>query len=278
MESFKQIVFVDGRTFRGGEACIPADDLGVQRAYAVFDYARFFRGRPFHIEDHLARFRHSAAQLRLNLAYSDKEIIEQATAMAQDIAGGEAGLRLILTGGSAHAPVLLEKPRFIMIVEQLPSYPARIYEDGVKLVTYEFQRALPRVKTTNYMNAFRLEPLKREAQAFDILYHSNGRVLECPRDNFLLFHGDTLITAGADVLEGVTRRIILSLARERYGVEERVVNLAELDTADEAFMTSTTKGVLPVVRIDTREVGAGRVGARTRTLMAAFRRYLAEYR
>jgi branched-chain amino acid aminotransferase len=273
----KQICFVDGQIARDDEACIPADDLGLQRGYAVFDYARTHNGKLFHVDDHLARFRRSAAGLWLDLAYTNDDIIATANDLIAELGIGEAGLRLILTGGSAHAANLLEKPRFIMIAEELPLYAVDIFDSGAKLATYEFHRDLEYVKTTNYMNAFRLEPFKRENKAFDILYHWNGFVLECPRDNFFIVKDRTLITAKDNVLHGITRKVVMDIAQDHFTVEEREVSIGELDTADGAFMTSTTKSIVPVVEIDDRKIGGGTMCEGVCEIMGLFEKYAAAY-
>ena len=274
----EQIASIDGTLVKGARAVIPVDDLGLQRGYAVFDYARVCCGRIFHLGDHLARFRLSADGLHLALAYSDEEITRMALDLIREFGQPEAGIRLILTGGSATAEPLLERPRFIMIAERLPSYPEAIYTGGVKLVSYEFQRDLPPVKTTNYMNAFRLDSFRRERDAFAILYLWNGRVLESPRDNFFIIRGASLVTARENVLHGITRKVVLELSRDTYAVEERDLLVEELDEADEAFITSTTKRIVPVVRIDDRTIGKGSVGTETRAIMARFRAYEENYK
>jgi len=274
----KQVCFIDGKIARGEEACIPADDLGLQRGYAVFDYARTYHGRLFHALDHIARLRRSAAALHLKLAYTDDEILATAKKLIEELGDKEAGLRMILTGGSAHARSLLEHPRFILIAEELPAYPVEIYEKGVKLITHEFERDLPYVKSTNYLTGFRLLPEKKEKGAFEVLYCWRGRFLESSRDNFFVFRGDVLATPGDYVLGGITRQVLLSIARSRFQVEERDVLVDEVDEIDEAFLASTSKQIVPVVRIDDRMIGAGGVGERTKEAMALFQRYVDNYR
>jgi branched-chain amino acid aminotransferase len=274
----KQVSFVDGKIVRGNDACIPVDDLGLQRGYAVFDYARTYRGTLFHFADHLARLQRSAAALHLRVPYSDAETTDIARTLVGELGLENQGIRMILTGGSAHAPTLFENPRLIMIAEELPEYPAEVYEKGVKLITCEFQRDVPYVKTTNYMTAFRLVPFKKEKGAFEILYSWRGKLLECARDNFFVFRGDTLVTAKDDVLDGITKKVILNIVRERFGVEERNLYLDEIDSADEAFLASTSKQVVPVVQIDDHRIGNGSVGERTRTVMRLFDQYVERYR
>ncbi len=269
----KHIACIDGAILRGSQAVIPVDDLGLQRGYAVFDYARVTSEKIFRFRDHLDRFRRSADALHLELAYSDEDVASMAMTLVRDIGIANPGLRFLLTGGSAWAEALLDRPRFIMIAEELPAYPEAVYTAGAKLATYEFQRDIPEVKTTNYMTAFRLAPYQQRCGAFTILYHWNGMALECPRDNFFIVRGNTLVTPARDVLHGVTRKVVLELAEGTFDVEEREVPLAELDRADEAFITSTTKMIVPVVRIDERTIGNGAVGARTRAIMKRLREY-----
>jgi branched-subunit amino acid aminotransferase/4-amino-4-deoxychorismate lyase len=274
----KQVCFIDGKIVRGGEACVPVDDLGLQRGYAVFDYARTYRGRLFHAIDHIARLRRSAAALHLSLPYSDEEVLATAKRLIEELGEKEAGLRMILTGGSAHAKDLLAHARFILIAEELPVYPVEIYEKGVKLMTHEFERDLPFVKSTNYLTGFRLIPEKKEKGAFEVLYCWRGRLLECSRDNFFVFRGDVLATPGDYVLGGITRQVLLSVARARFRVEERDVLVDEVDEIDEAFLASTSKQIVPVIRIDDHMIGRGVVGERTKEAMALFQDYADRYR
>jgi len=117
----------------------------------------------------------------------------------------------------------------------------------------------------------------REKKAFDMLYHSQNGITECPRSNFFAFVGDTLVTPADHVLHGNTRKLILELAETRFPVEERSMSLKELDDIDEAFVTSTTKRVLPICKINEIEIGNGLVGDRTKTIMSLFDAYTEAY-
>jgi branched-chain amino acid aminotransferase len=110
-----------------------------------------------------------------------------------------------------------------------------------------------------------------------MLYYYQNRVTECTRDNFFIFLGDTLITPKDDVLRGITRKQILRLSQGHFSVEEREVSLEELSFADEAFTTSTSKGVIPIVEIDDHRIGSGSAGERTKTIMRLFQDYMESY-
>ena len=120
------------------------------------------------------------------------------------------------------------------------------------------------------MNSIRLEPLKKEKGVDDILYYSTNGITECPRSSFFIIQGNTLITAKADILFGISRKIVLNLTKTKFNIEERQIDLDELSLADEAFCTSTRKKVMPVVKIDNFMIGNGVVGKKTKEIMKLF--------
>lgn len=273
----KALCYVNGQIQSAGDASIGVADLGLQRGYGVFDYGRTCHGKLFHFDDNLARFRRSASELHLKLPISDEEITEIANQLIEGSELKTPAVRLILTGGYSYSSPAFEHPNFIIIAEELPTYPSEVYTHGAKLITVQYQRELPHVKSLNYLNSIRLDPLKREKRAFDILYHSQNGVTECPRSNFFIFRGDTLVTPKDHVLHGITRKLVLQLAGDQFPIEEQAVSFGELEAADEAFVTSTSKCVLPIVRIDDSDVGNGSVGARTKTIMRLFANYTDGY-
>jgi branched-subunit amino acid aminotransferase/4-amino-4-deoxychorismate lyase len=158
----------------------------------------------------------------------------------------------------------------MITLEELSQVPAEITENGVKLMSYEYQREMAEVKTTNYTAALRLRKRVQQQNAYDILYHSRGNVLELTRSNFFIVKDNTVITAATDILKGITRQTVLDLAKARYRVEVREVKFGELAQADEAFFTGTNKKIVPVVKVDDLKIGNSKAGTVTRTLYQAF--------
>lgn len=268
--------YLNGEILPASEAAIGVSDLALQRGYGVFDFARTYRRKLFHFQDHLQRLRDSAAALHLELPLPNKEITSIAEHLIQESDLDDPAIRLLLTGGYATAP-FLQYPNFMIIPEEVPSFPEGLCSSGVGLALVEYQRELPDVKTINYMNALRLEPFRREKGVFDLLYHSDQGITECPRSNFFAFQGDTLLTPASGVLHGVTRQIILELAADYFPIQTRKIELEELSTIDEAFITATSKCVVPVRSIDGQAVGSGSVGERTRKMMRLYEEYTANY-
>ncbi len=262
--------FINGKIIPSEQAFVHISDLGLLRSYAVFDYFRVNNGKPFMLAQHLKRFRNSAKELRLPFNYTDqniKEIIEQ---LIEKTNKPTAGIRLVLTGGNSKNGMSIAEPNFFIAIEKLPDYPEELYREGVHLKTFEYQREVPTVKSTQYLNAIKHEPIKKQYNVYDILYFYKDEVLEVPRNNFFIFKDDVLVTAKENVLKGITREQILKLAASDFKVEERKLLLDELSSADEAFISGSTKKIIPVVNIDSHPIGNGCVGENTKRLMLLF--------
>ncbi len=251
--------YVNGKISPVTQATISINDLGLLRGYAVFDYMRTYNGKPFLMDRHFARISNSAATLNLKIPISGKEseriIIEL---INKGNLKADVGIRLVLTGGETSDGITPSSPSLIIMTETLTEQTDDIYKQGIKLITHEFQREIPKVKTTNYKKAIQLLPEKIKSNAFEVLYCSEGNILETTRNNFFIFKGNTLITPKENILQGITRSLVLELAKEKFKIEERDLKVEELKDADEAFITGTTKKLLPVVQIDEQIIGNGK--------------------
>jgi D-alanine transaminase/branched-chain amino acid aminotransferase len=265
--------FKNGEIIPREDAVVHVSDLGLLRSYAAFDYLRTYNGRPFRLKNHLTRFRNSANGLMLPLNYSDEEISDTIVELLARSGLSEAGFRLVITGGNSPDGMTTVEPNFFITVETLPQYLPECWDRGVKLITGEYQRDVPAVKSTGYLNAIKLMPLVEQQAAHDMLYCYDGQVLELTRDNFFLVKEKTLVTPKQNILLGITRMVALELCRGVFPVEERTVRTTELGQATEAFLTGTTKGIMPVVQVDDTVIGEGTVGSTTRKLMDLFRKY-----
>ena len=271
------LCYFDGTFLPLEEAGLALTDLALQRGYGVFDYFRTVDNELFHARDHLKRLRHSAAALHLPVSFSDNELIEIIQHLVESCDFQQPAVRILLTGGDPTQDQGVFNPRLICIPEELPVYPPENYTRGMSLLTVRYQREMPLVKTLNYAASLRWELLLKRQHADDLLYFSSQGVSESPRSNFFLFQAGKLITPANNILFGITRQIVLNLAQGHFPVEERLVSREELFTADEAFLTSTSKGIMPVTQIDQHPVGDGKIGECTRALRALYLSYLDDY-
>ena len=279
----QSIFYVNGELVTSDRAALPLNDLGIVRGYGVFDYWRTYNYVHFHMDDHLRRLQRSAEQIDLALPCGLDELAAHIdmTYAANDYAN--AGIRVVVTGGASTDFMTPQgNPSLVIMVTPLPEYNERLYTEGVKTVTTEMVRERPTVKSINYIGAIVAVERAKQEGAVEAIYRTpDGYLTEGTRANFFIFKGNQLITPDVDVLPGITRQVVLQLAAIDFQVIERPIHMDELTQADEAFITSSTKELLPVVQVDEIAIGNGLPGEGTRSLLAAFRAYawsLAEQR
>jgi len=181
---------------------------------------------------------------------------------------GEARVRLIMT----------RQGQVYIAMETLKPLPSEFYEMGVPVQTNELQRQHPRLKTTAFIGSSDSERKHIAGQGiFEALLVKDGKILEGMTSNFFYVKNNILYTAQDDILLGVTRKTVIDVARGRgVVVTFEPLQLDHLKTIDEAFITSSSRGVVPVVQIDKVRVGQGSPGPLTRGLSAAYDRYVKE--
>ncbi len=233
------------------KAGVSVTDLLVQRGYGIFDYLRVSDNKPLFLEDHLERFYNSANTMRLQVKESKEEVLEKVYELIKMNNLSYSGIRLLIGGGDSADGYTIFEPSLMIIQQPIPTPPDIMNLQGIRLASFEYQRQLSRVKTTDYLMAIHLQPWMKEHGADDILYYSEGIVRECPRSNFFIIKNGTIITASNKMLLGITRKNILRIASENnIPVEERDFTMEELKTADEAFISSSTKRITAVRQID----------------------------
>lgn len=259
-------VFINDRFIPLSAASLQVSDLAIQRGYGIFDFFKTVNGQPIFLEDHLDRFFRSANKMHLDPAMTRLTLKSYIAELMAHNQLPDSGIRLTLTGGySSDGYQLSDKPN--LLITQTALNPPLVLQPGVKLMTFNYQRQLSYIKTLDYAMAIWLQPMIRQAAAQDVLYHNKGLVKECPRANFFFINANKeVITAATDILPGVIRKNILALDEQGFKVIERDFNLTELADAEEAFMCSTTKHILPVTQIDETLVGNGQTGPITAQL------------
>ncbi len=264
--------YIDGRWVHPHEATISINDTAILRAYSVFESLRTYDRRPFHLDEHLARLYRSAELIDLDIPYTREQIAAVVREVIARNAYKHATIRIFVTGGETEDSILPSgKPALVVLITPLGERDMQRFANGVKVITTHLQRIMPEAKTNNYVAAVRaLKEAARHNAADAFFVNEQGHVLEATRSNFFIFRGDTLVTPRQSILIGVTRNVVLNLARDRFAVEERPILLDELSLVDEAFITSSSKEILPVVQIDDLVIGDGKPGPRTYELEQRF--------
>ena len=271
------LAYLNGKFVPLKEAKLGILDLGVLRGYGVYEGITVIGGKPFRFEDHWQRFLKSSTALSLTIPISrddfEAALVEIA---AKNAPGKRVTVRVVLTGGEAlggleHVP---GRESFFINAEESFALDPALYSEGAKVITQEHQRFMPQFKTIVYTQAVLLQPKRKDSVAIEILYHAGGNMLECSTSNAFIVKDRKIATPSQNILHGITRKGILELASEAgYSVEERVVPMEEVYAADEVFITSSFKDIVPVVQIDEQKVGDGTVGAVSKDLMVKFGKY-----
>ena len=264
--------YVGGRWAHPHEATISINDVAVLRGYSAFEALRTYNQRPFHLDEHLTRLYRSAELIELEIPWTREYIAAIINEVIRRNNYKHAAIRILVTGGESEDSILpIGKPLLAVLISQLPERDMQRFAQGYKLITTAFQRTAPEAKTTNYLVAIRaLKEAARRNATEALFVNKQDHVLEATRSNFFIFRGDTLVTPGKGILMGITRNVVLKLARGRFHIEERPILLEELAQADEAFITSSSKEIMPVVQIDDVTIGKGESGPRTYELEQRF--------
>jgi branched-subunit amino acid aminotransferase/4-amino-4-deoxychorismate lyase len=180
----------------------------------------------------------------------------------------EDGIRMVLSGGVSENHFSPATGKLFMFAESLMFPSEEKYQNGIKLLTLEHVRAIADIKTTNYTLPVWHSVNWKRLGAEDVLYHWNGLVSESSRSNFFMVKDGTIHTPDQHILHGITRKHLIEVADE---VVIRPVSLEEVWEADEAFISSTTKVLLPVTQLDDRKIGNGKSGKITLDLLEKFR-------
>lgn len=262
--------YLNGAIVPETEATISPLDIGLLRGYAVFDLLRTVSGRPFLLAEHLERLESSADALGLRVPVTADEIARAIDELLARNGHAEATVRLVLTGGISADGMGFDPatPTFLILTHELKEPPASLYERGGKLVTRLHRRELPEAKTTNYLTMLANRPGTTDAGALDTLYHDGERIFEAATANVYAVKDGAILVPHRDVLHGTVGELVLSAAEATHRIERRDVSLDEVFSADEVLLTSTTRGVVPIVAIDDRVIGEGRPGPVARELMA----------
>jgi branched-chain amino acid aminotransferase len=278
-------VYVNGTIKPANEAVVPVYDHGFLYGEGVYETLRTYNKVPFLYDRHQARLRASAERIHLDVPFSDDQLagwIDETVAQAGDL--NEAYIRILLTRGVGelnYDPRSTPNPTTVIIVKPFEPPAARVFENGINICLVDVLRnhpgsVNPLIKANNLLNnALAMQEANRRGGEEGLMCNYRGELSECAQANFFMVRGGVVLTppSEAGLLEGITRAFVFEVGRdEGIEVRDEVLYPKDLETADEAFITSTTRELSPVVSIDGQPIGDGKVGAVTRRLLDAYRR------
>jgi len=278
-------VYLNGRLVPASEAKISVFDHGLLYGDGVFEGIRSYNGRVFELDAHVRRLYDSAKAIRLQIPLSPDQMKQ---AIHQTLAANnlkDAYIRVVVTRGEGYlglSPKKTANPSVFIITDQIELYPPEMYENGMAVVTSSVLRnhpmsLSPRIKSLNYLNNI-LAKIEADDAGYPeaVMFNHEGFVAECTGDNIFIVRDGQLQTppTSAGILEGITRDLVIRLARRRnIALEEKQLTRHDLYVADECFLTGTAAEVIAVTQIDGRPIGDGRPGPITKQLMSDFAAY-----
>jgi len=255
------IISVNGHITDEKHAMIPVVSKAFLFGFAVFETIRTYNKKVFRLNDYLARLYVSAEMMDFKPKWGFKKTYAEVVRVLKESKWPEAKIRVILT-----------QHNLIVTIEKMKEKAKEMYEKGVKLVSYPGKRTIPRVKKLMDPFCYLAKRHAEECGAYEaLLIDPKMYIRECAYANIFWVDGGKLYTTNKDIVFGITRETVVELAGKLdIKCDFDGIKYKSLLNADEIFITQTTSGILPVVEIDGRKIGAGHVGSVTKRLMKAF--------
>jgi len=242
-------------------------DLLFQRGYGVFDYFRSRKGKIPWLDDYVKRLYNSLELSAIEVELNQDQFKSEVHRLQERNGLDNGAYKVIVTGGySENLESVTGQSNTIIMNIPWTRPPEASFRKGVNLISEEFVRPNPEVKTLYYLNTLRLQKKLREFQAVDVMFYS-GRISEASRANLFFVKDSKVYTPASDILKGITRKQVLSLFPE---IQVEDIDFGRLYEFDEMFLTSTSRDVTPVVSVEGKMIGNGIPGPITLEIQAAF--------
>jgi len=282
------MVNVNGRIFDGEHAVISVFDHGFLYGEGFYETLRTYNGQSFLFDRHIRRLRNSAEMLAISVPLANAEIAqrfdETVRAAGLGTAGREAYIRILITrgvGDLSYDPAACPAPSVVVIVKPHIDLAPEVVERGVVVALVSIVRnhpgsVNPLIKSNNLLNsALAMQEAVRRGAFEAVMRNYRGELAECSTANLFLVKDGAALTPPLDagLLAGITREFVFDIGHEAgIPVREQVLRDEDLFGADEAFLTSTTREIVPIVWVDDRVIGSGKPGPVTLSLLREFRR------
>ena len=259
------------------DARISVLDHGFLFGDSVYETLRTYEGKPFLFSRHFERLEHSARGINLSIPWTRSQTIEQ---IQRTLLPGESRIRLMITRGVGDLvadPETCVDPMPIILVVPLNVPPEQVYRDGVAVIISSVRRSqrFADIKSGSLIQQVMAFREAKSRGAFEaILLTGDEKLSDGITSNIYLVRDGAVMTPSHDagIVAGITRGVVLDLAREMgLPVVEGFLSTKEIEKADEMFLTSTTREVVPIVKVDGTPVGSGKPGPVATQLLAAYR-------
>lgn len=273
MKDYKH--YLNGKYVTEAELLISPRDLGYMRSFGVFTVFKTYNQKSFKLKEHIDILLCSAELIGLKHSYTHNQLVEIVeNAIKENHDGEDKTVKIMISGGPSNFVYQIAEPTLIVLVDLLKLKKPEIYEKGIKMNSVKFTRYIPESKTTNYIEAVRQTQIGREQDAYEPVFYSDKQVFEGSNSNIFTVKDGIIYTPKSNVYLGITREVLLRDLKDKLNIVEQDFNFDFLLNADEVFIASAGKEVVPVVRIDENVIADGKIGKHTKLAMDSFRDYV----
>jgi len=270
-------IFINGRFYSEKDANISVFDHGFLYGDGIFETLRAYNGKVFKIDEHMERLFHSARLAKLKIPLAKKQLKSAIIFTIKKNKLKEAYIRLTISRGKGELGYTTKSnPNIIIIARPFIKYPKNVHEKGVPIITYDGGRVLPEVKSTSCIPLVLAKSEAAEKGCFDaILIDRDGFVTEGTVSNVFFVKNNIIYTPKEGILKGITREIVISMAKKTLKVKEATIKKSQICSFDECFLTNTSGEIIPVSKINDKKINAP--GAMTAKLMKEFEKEVESY-
>ncbi|MDA3891722.1 MAG: aminotransferase class IV [Salinivirgaceae bacterium] len=250
---------------------IPITSLSINRGYGAFEFFQIINGKPFYGERHLARLKNTLKELRIFTEFENElpQIIDNSILKNKL---NDCYIKIFVLPHSADNVANYSGSLYVFPTE-MPVYDDALYKNGGSLLLRNYQRDMPLAKSTSYLFGQFMQNDCFETNAIEVLYYNGTTIQETVRGNIFIVRNGFVHTPFNNVLKGITRSIVIDILKENsYQFTEKEITIEELFAADEVFITSTTKNVMPIVEIHKHTIVNGNPGEMTQQIMREFQK------
>ena len=275
-------VFLNGQLVNKQDAKISIFDHGFLYGDGAFEGIRAYKGLVFKLQEHIDRLYETCHTMMIQPPMTSKQMIKAITDTLKANKLQDAYIRVIVTRGEGDLGLDPKKCRgnasVVIITDKITLYPPELYKKGMEIITVPTLQnhpdALnPQLKSLNYLNNI-MAKIEASNAGYNeaIMMDANGYVTECTGDNIFLVKKGVLSTPEQSHLKGITRQAVLDIAKKlKIETQERFITRHEVYTAEECFLTGTAAEVIPIVKVDGRQIGTGKPGKVTAQLIKKFK-------
>lgn len=283
----KEVVSINGEVCK--DASISVFDRGFLYGDSVYEVTLTYKNIPFLLDEHIARLYRSAHSIHMEFSFLRDDLIKYIYEVIGQLEGERQYIRIIVTRGAGEInldPSAATKNNLVIIGRNLPEYPTEWYEKGVAMIITDILRTTkrsidPGVKSGNYLNNVMAMAEAKKKKAFDaIMLNYKGNITEGTTSNIWIVENNIFITPPLDagLLGGITRKTLLLIAAKNgLDVKEENITPERLKSAEECFLTSSTKEIVPIISVDGIPIGKGIPGAATKKLHQIYKKFVEDY-